>query len=103
MPATNDRNAMYERFLDQLHALEEFRQVHHEVHPTAPIDRDDPAVRRIIEALAFFTARTQTAARNNLRASLDRLLAGYFDFLLSPMPAMATVQPNGTERLIEPT
>jgi type VI secretion system protein ImpG len=94
-------DAMYQRFLDQLHALEEFRQVHAELHPTAAVDRDDPAVGRIIEALAFFCARTQTAARNNLRGSLDRVLAGYFDFLLSPMPILATVHAANTERLIE--
>ncbi|HZS39322.1 MAG TPA: type VI secretion system baseplate subunit TssF [Polyangia bacterium] len=97
-----ERDVMYQRFLDQLHALEEFRRVHAELNPAAAVDRDDPAVGRIIEALAFFTARTQTCARDNLRASLDRVLGGYFDFLLSPMPSLATVEAAGAERLIEP-
>jgi type VI secretion system protein ImpG len=96
-----DLDARYRAFLEQLHVLGEFRQLHGERHPHATIDSEDPAVKRIIEALAYFTVGTRLAAQNNMRASLERLLGNYFDFILSPMPAMATLQLTQTERLIE--
>ena len=98
---TSDRDARYRAYLEQLHSLAEFRQTHGELNPHAAIDGEDPAVKRIIEALAYFTVGTRLAAQNNMRASLERLLGGYFDFILSPMPAMATLQLAQTERLIE--
>jgi type VI secretion system protein ImpG len=96
-----EQDSRYQAYLDQLQSLGEFRLVHNERHPGAPVDEEDPAVRRIIEALAYFNVGTQLAAQNNMRASLERLLQGYFDFLLSPMPSMATVQLHNAERLID--
>lgn len=97
----SDPDARYRAYLEQLHALDEFRHVHGELHPHAAVEGEDPAIKRIIEALAYFTVGTQMAAQNNMRASLERLLGGYFDFILAPMPAMATLQLAQTERLIE--
>lgn len=97
----SDLDARYRAYLEQLHSLAEFRHIHGELHPSAAVDGEDPAVKRIIEALAYFTVGTQLAAQNNMRASLERLLGGYFDFILSPMPAMVTLQLAQTERLIE--
>jgi type VI secretion system protein ImpG len=96
-----DQDGHYRAYLDELLALAEFRHLHRERHPSAAVDDEDPAVSRIIEALAYFSVGTQLAAQNNMRASLERLLGGYFDFLLSPMPAMATLQLGNTERLID--
>jgi type VI secretion system protein ImpG len=97
----SDRDARYRAYLEQLHSLDEFRHAHGELNPHAAVDGEDPAVKRIIEALAYFTVGTQLAAQNTMRASLERLLGGYFDFILSPMPAMVTLQLAQTERLIE--
>src|SRR5260370_23341566 len=96
-----EQDGRFQAYLEQLQSLAEFRHVHQERHPGAPIDDEDPAVSRIIEALAYFSVGTQLAAQNNMRASLERLLSGYFDFLLSPMPAMAMLQLGNAERLID--
>jgi type VI secretion system protein ImpG len=96
-----EQDGRYQAYLDQLQSLGEFRLVHGERHPGASINEEDPAVSRIIEALAYFSVGTQLAAQNNMRASLERLLAGYFDFLLAPMPAMAMLQLAHSERLID--
>jgi type VI secretion system protein ImpG len=96
-----EQDGRYRAYLEQLQALAEFRHTHRERHPGAPIDDEDPAVSRIVEALAFFSVGTQLAAQNNMRASLERLLSGYFDFLLSPMPAIGMLQLTNTERLID--
>lgn len=99
---TREQDGRYRAYLDQLQGLDEFRLIHGERHPSAPIDDEDPAVNRIIEALAYFSVGTQLAAQNNMRASLERLLSSYFTFLLSPMPAVATLQLAHTERLLDP-
>jgi type VI secretion system protein ImpG len=96
-----EQDGRYRSYLEQLQSLAEFRVTHRERHPGAPIDDEDPAVSRIIEALAYFTVGTQLAAQNNMRASLERLLSGYFDFMLAPLPAMALLQLSHTERLID--
>src|SRR5262245_25776476 len=98
----SEQDVLYQHFLDQLQSLEEFRQVHRERNPGAAVDAEDPAVRRLLEALAYFTARTHIAAQDNVRCSLDRLISEYFDFLTSPLPALATVEFTGAERLIDP-
>ena len=48
------RDSLYEAFLEEMHELEDFRISHATEHPGVPLDRDDPDVRRLVEALAFF-------------------------------------------------
>jgi type VI secretion system protein ImpG len=96
-----EQDKRYQAYLEQLQTLAEFRQIHNERHPEASIDEEDPAVSRIVEALAYFSVGTQLTAQNTMSASLERLLSGYFDFLLSPMPAMATLQLGNVERLLD--
>src|SRR5262245_37295981 len=98
-----DQDGRYQAYLDQLQSLDEFRQLYGERHPDLPVGQEDPAVSRIVESLAYFTVGTQLAAQNNMRTSLERLLGGYFDFMMSPMPAVSTLRLSNTERLVETT
>jgi type VI secretion system protein ImpG len=97
----SDQDERYQAYLLQLQMLNDFRALHRERHPSAITDDDDPDVNRIIESLAYFTVGTQLAAQNNMRTSLERLLSGYFEFLLWPMPAMGRVQLLNTDQLID--
>ena len=47
---------LYRAFLEQMYELETFRMEYASRHPSAPLDRDDPDVKRLVEALAFFSA-----------------------------------------------
>lgn len=75
----------------ELDALERHRMRHLARFPNAPLERDDPDVRRIIEALALFSVRTRRIARRNVTDAVARLFRQYFAYLLDPAPASARV------------
>lgn len=90
-------NTQYRVFLEELKDLSEFRFDYSLDNPSAGLDPDDPDVKRIIEALAFFSARTKIASLQSVDATNRRLYQQFFSFLLTPLPAMAMIQakPNG--------
>jgi len=83
---------LYKEFLEEMGALENFRMSYAAAHPSASLDRDDPDVKRLIEALAFFSARTKRAGIRNIIASQRRIFQQFFSYLMSPLPAMAMLQ-----------
>lgn len=93
---------LYQGFLEEMQALETFRMTYTAVHPEAALERDDPEVRRLIEAMAFFSARTRDSALRNLLATRRRLFQQFFSFLLAPLPAMGLLQAKPTGRFAEP-
>lgn len=99
-------NVPYQNFLEELQDLVNFRQEYSLDNSVAGIEGDDPDVKRIIEALAFFGARTKITALRSIDATNRRLYQQFFSFMLSPLPAMLMLQaiPNGhlTETLIVP-
>jgi len=92
---------IYQDYLNELDALERFRQRFLVSYPTAPLDREDPHVRRLIESMAFFTVQTRMATQHNLRSTWLRLFSAFFDFLLRPLPAVAMVQALPAEKMTE--
>lgn len=64
--------------------------------------KDDPDVRRLIEAMAFFSARTRSGAINAVDTAVQRLAAGTLDDLLVPCPAAVMVQAVPDIELLEP-
>lgn len=64
--------------------------------------RDDPDVRRLIEAMAFFSARTRAGAIGAVETAVRRLAGGTLDELLVSSPAAVMVQAVPGEHLIEP-
>lgn len=87
--------------LAEMRALEDFRAVYAQRHPQSMLAQEDPDVLRLMEALAYFSLRTRRAALRNLQSTLQRLFRAYFDFLLTPMPAMALVQAVPNHHLVE--
>jgi type VI secretion system protein ImpG len=92
---------LYTAFLEEMHELESFRMEYAARHPSASLDRDDPDVKRLVEALAFFAARTHRAGMNNIVSSRLRIFQQFFPFLLSPLPVMGMVQAQPTGQLSE--
>lgn len=92
---------LYKAFLEEMSELESFRMAYAAEHPAAPLDRDDPDVRRLVEALAFFAARTRRAALRNVEASRRRIFQQFVPYLLSPLPAMGMVQASPTGQFTE--
>ncbi|TXH26133.1 MAG: hypothetical protein E6Q99_05040, partial [Elusimicrobia bacterium] len=90
------------QFLAELSALDEHRKAYLERHPSARLDREDPDVSRMIDALAFFSLRTRQATLRNVRSTFERLFRNYFDFLLTPLPSMCMIQAAATAQRAEP-
>lgn len=94
---------LYKAFLEEMSSLESFRIAYASDHPHVPLDRDDPDVKRLVEAMAFFSARTRLAAVSNVLAVQRRIFQQFFPYLLSPLPAMGILQAVPSGQFVEPT
>lgn len=90
-----------ELLLDEMRALDAYRQQYLRAHPGLRIDREDPELRLLLEALAFSAVRTRLATQQGQEALWRRLFASEFDYLLRPQPAMAMVRAEITAALVE--
>lgn len=81
---------LYEEFLEALRELDEF-SVAYSARRQRAFERDSPDSRRLIEALAFFAARTKVASVRRIAASRRRLVREFFPYVLGPVPAMTMV------------
>lgn len=84
----------YGEYLRDLAALDGFlARRHRGAHAVEP---EDPDVRRLMESLAFFSARTRAAATNELRGAISQLTNGLLDDFMLPQPArlMMRVRPR---------
>ncbi len=93
---------LYQDFLQEMESLERFRRGFQDRHPAAPLEREDPDVRRLIEAMAFFSVQTRQVTLRSVRSVWWRLFAGFFDFLVEPVPSAAMAQALPTEKMVEP-
>lgn len=87
-------------FLRELAALDEYlarRRGREHV-----VEAEDPDVRRLMESLAFFSARTREVASLELRAAVEHLTHGLLDDFVGPQPARVLVRAEPTPRLTEP-
>jgi len=89
-------------FLAEMSALDAFA-ARREAEGALSLGTDDPDVRRILEAVAFFSARTRAAAASATTAAVRRIAAGTLDELLAPEPAAMMVECVAGEERVEPT
>jgi type VI secretion system protein ImpG len=93
---------LYKLFLEHMHELENFRMSYAAMHPATPLDREDPDVRRLTEAMAYFAARTHMAGIRNIVDFRRRIFQQFFSYLLTPLPAMGIIRPKLTGQFSEP-
>jgi type VI secretion system protein ImpG len=98
----DDAARMNRLFLEELDALDGF-EARRSGDGVLTLGPEDPDVRRLVEAMAFFSARTRAAAADATQAAVLRMAAGTLDPLLVPMPAAAMVQASSDGRLVDPT
>jgi len=94
-------NAQYRAFLEELQDLTDFRLNYALDHPGTGLEDEDQDVKRIIEALAFFGARTHIAMMRSMEATNRRLYQQFFAYLLTPLASMAMIQAKPTGHLTE--
>jgi type VI secretion system protein ImpG len=87
-------------FLRELEALDAFA-LERETEGALTLGTADPDVRRLLEALAFFSARTKASAADCMTEAVRRIAGSVLDELLEPVPAAMLVECE-TERLLEP-
>ena len=91
------------RFLDSLQDLERFRMMYLGLNPDLPLSSGDQDVQRLIEAQAFFSARTADAAERAMTRSMQRLFAQHFPYFVSPVAASAMIEARHDGRFADPT
>jgi type VI secretion system protein ImpG len=96
-----ENEQLYKTYLNELQALERFRMSYVAEHPGAPLAPDDPDVRRLVEALAFFAARSRQASLRALMEQRRRLFRQFLPHLLDPLPAMGMLRAVPTGQLAE--
>ncbi|MCK6545278.1 type VI secretion system baseplate subunit TssF [Myxococcota bacterium] len=94
------QEAIYKLFLEDLDALHRFEGDRAALGLTRP-PSDDPDVERLLEALAFFSARTRASAATATYSAVARMAAGTLDYLFDPMPAAAMIRADATGRVPE--
>lgn len=87
-------------FLRELEALDAFA-IERETEGALTLGVTDPDVRRLLEALAFFSARTKASAVDCMTEAVHRVAGGVLEELLEPVPAAMLVECD-TARLVEP-
>lgn len=97
------KDSLEKAFLAELEAIEKFRISYTGMYPSVPLAREDPDVRRLVEAMAMFTARTRIAAERNVAESMLRIFRQHFPFLLSPVPAMTMLRASPSSRYVDVT
>lgn len=90
----------YSDFLGELEALDDFLMRRRGA--SRFIQPEDPDVRRLMESLAFFSARTHEAAATELRRAVDRLTQGLLDEFALPQPGRGLLRGIPSPRLAEP-
>ncbi len=90
----------YRDFLGELEALDDF--LVRRRGPERFIQPEDPDVRRLMESLAFFAARTHEAAAAELRGAIDRLTHGLLEEFALPQPTRGLLRALPSPRLAEP-
>ncbi|WP_437874514.1 type VI secretion system baseplate subunit TssF [Sorangium sp. So ce513] len=88
-------------FLEELASLERFRIAYTGLYPGTPLSREDPDVRRLLEGMALFSARTRLAADRGLHRSVVRLFRQHFSYLLGPAPALGMLRATPTAQLAD--
>ena len=92
---------LYKLFLEQMFELENFRMTYAQMHPTSPIEREDPDVKRLTEAIAFFASRTHLAGISHIKALHRRIFQQFFPYLLSSIPSMGIIKPKLSGQFVE--
>lgn len=93
--------ALFERYLQEVQSLEAFRLRYLSRHQEAPLDREDPHVQRLIEALAFFNASARHTLHTQNLGMTRRIFQQYFSYLLDALPAMGMLRAEVTGRFVE--
>ncbi|MEY2699888.1 MAG: hypothetical protein RIQ52_643 [Pseudomonadota bacterium] len=97
---------LFPLYLEELQALSDFVSTYHvnnnQSGLNSGINSEDPDVLRLLESLAFFSARTHDAALRNIIDNRRRLFYELFPFFLSELPDIGILCASVTGGLTAP-
>jgi type VI secretion system protein ImpG len=91
----------YGAFLTQLESLDSFFSARTR-GSALQLQSEDPDVRRLLEAVAFFSARTQAAAAESMRNAIERMAGTTLEDLSALAPAAGLVELTPTAQFADP-
>ena len=94
-----EQTDIYPLYLEQLQGLQSFRQAYHGVYQTQALERDDPELKRLTEAIAYCTAHAQYQGERAMAARQRNLMAQIHPYMITPLPAKTILQVKPTEKL----
>jgi len=97
----SEDDALYKEFLSEMESLEKFRVTYSGLFPNASLQREDQDVRRIVEALGMFNAKTRVAGRRALLRSTVRLFSQHFPQMLNSIPAMTMLSAVANQKFVD--
>lgn len=84
---------IYEAYLEEMAALENFRASHTTLYRDTPLESlEDPDTLRLVETLAFFSARSRTQGMRKIAHIHQLLFQQYFSYLVNPLPSMGLLE-----------
>lgn len=93
---------IYQTFLEEMESLKVFRETHSSLYRETPLELvEDPDTMRLVEALAFFSARNRLQGIHSIAQIHQQLFHQYFSFLVNPLPAMGLLRIHPSLRLPE--
>ena len=98
---------LFRAYIDQMQALNEFVLEYHTSHRFSGLktsySNEDPDVLRLLESLAFFTARSHVSASSNIKSYRNRLYQQLFPYFLTEVPDIGILRATTSGLLLEPT
>ena len=92
----------YKMYLEEMKELDLFRQTYAASHGAVSLQNEEPDVKRLVEAMGFFSARSHNAAIEQMMVTQRRLFQQHYPYLLSPLPSMMILKPEVSESCAEP-
>ena len=96
-----DTTQIHRNYLAQLQGLEQFRQQYQSAFSTASLERDDPELKRLTEAIAYCTANAEHSAHEALHTHEQSLVEQIHPYMVSPLPAKTILQVNASAKMKE--
>ncbi len=95
-------DTLYTAFLEEMQEIEAFRSSYPNPHDCSPLSNEDPETKRLIEAFAFFSARTRLSNTRSISATHRRIFEQSFPYLLSPLASMGILRCQATRQFCNP-
>ncbi|MDN3484450.1 type VI secretion system baseplate subunit TssF [Pseudoalteromonas sp. APC 3224] len=94
-----NKDSIYPLYLEQLQGVRDFRESYYGKYKTQALERDDPELQRLTEAIAYCSAHAQIEGQKALRAYQANLIGQIHPYMMAPLPAKSILNLVPNEKL----